>query len=173
MSAIGILGLHERKPQIVVYSMSVCSTQPLRTSGNWLCLRLSAVQGRNIVSLPLKLDGEHVACATTLRVLKRLEFDSQLLRSGVLAVDKSGSSDETVVFVRGAPSCIEQIMGKDKVPPNYRQVCANFQFAHHRHYYRIGSSGALKLGTASLDFPQLVLPHNATLQTPLHHAEQS
>lgn len=79
-----------------------------------------------MVSLPLKLAGEHLACATTLTVLKRFEFESQLLRSGVLAVDSTGSSDETIVFVRGAPSCIEQVMGKDKVPPNYRQVCANF-----------------------------------------------
>lgn len=83
------------------------------------------MQGRNLVSLPLKLDGERLACATTLTVLKRFEFESQLLRSGVLAVDSAGSSDETVVFVRGAPSCIEQLMGKDKVPPNYCQVCAN------------------------------------------------
>lgn len=79
-----------------------------------------------MVSLPLRLDGEHLACTTTLTVLKRFEFESQLLRSGVLAVDSTGSSDEAFVFIRGAPSCIELVIGKNKVPPSYCQVCAIF-----------------------------------------------
>ena len=60
---------------------------------------------------------------TTLTVLKRFEFESQLLRSGVLAVDSAGHSDEALIFIRGAPACIEQIVGKDQVPSDYRQVC--------------------------------------------------
>lgn len=75
------------------------------------------------MSLPLKLKGQRSTCMTTLTVLKRFEFESQLLRSGVLAVDSAGPCDEAFIFVRGAPACIEQIVGEDHVPSNYRQVC--------------------------------------------------
>ena len=37
---------------------------------------------------------------TTLTVLKRLEFESQLLSFGVLAVDSAGPSDEALFFIR-------------------------------------------------------------------------
>ena len=45
---------------------------------------------------------------TTLTVLKRFEFQSQLLpvRSGVLAVDSAGPSDEALLCIQGAPACI-------------------------------------------------------------------
>lgn len=75
-----------------------------------------------MVLQPLKLKGKKVACATTLQVLKRFEFEPQLLRSGVLAVDPAGTPDEAVVFIRGAPASIEQIVGKDRVPADYCQV---------------------------------------------------
>ena len=75
-----------------------------------------------MVLLPLKLKGKKLARATTLQVLKRLEFEPQLLRSGVLAVDPAGSPDEAVVFIRGAPASIEQMWAKDQVPADYCQV---------------------------------------------------
>ena len=73
--------------------------------------------------LPLKVERHaHSPKFATLKLLKRFEFESQLLRSGVLAVDSTGSADEAVVFVRGDPGSIEQVIGKDQVPADYRQA---------------------------------------------------
>lgn len=75
------------------------------------------------MALPLRLEGQPSACITTLQVLRRFEFESQLLRSGVLAMDSAGSPDEAIMFVRGAPASIEHLMGTNQVPADYRQVC--------------------------------------------------
>ncbi|DBA95269.1 TPA: hypothetical protein ACH3X3_013163 [Trebouxia sp. C0006] len=42
---------------------------------------------RNLVSLPLRLKWDRPASLTKLQVLKRFEFESRLMRSGVVAVD--------------------------------------------------------------------------------------
>lgn len=85
------------------------------------------------MALPLKLKSQQSARMTSLKVLKRFEFESQLLRSGVLVADSAGSSDEAIFFVRGAPSCIEQLLGKDQVPADYHQVCCSHSFANRGH----------------------------------------
>ena len=77
------------------------------------------LQDRNLVSLPLRLAHQKSASMTTLTILKRFEFESQLLRSGVLAVDSAG---DEVFFTRGAPSSIEQLIGRGNIPKDYRQV---------------------------------------------------
>ena len=81
------------------------------------------------MTLPLKLEGEQSARITTLEVLKRFEFESQLLRSGVLAVDSAGPADEAIIFVRGAPASIEQLMGSHQVPADYHQACSTSDLA--------------------------------------------
>lgn len=103
----------------------------------WACLAMngfpdlvkvsSVPQDRNQVSLPLRLEGQPSACTTTLQVLRRSEFESQLLRSGVLAVDSAGSPIEAIMFVRGAPASIEQLIGTNQVPEGYRQACSLLQ----------------------------------------------
>ena len=86
-------------------------------------LTRDVLQGRNVVALPLKLKDQKSACVTTLTIMKRFEFESQLLRSGVLAVASAGSTDEVLFFVKGAPASIEHLLGRGSVPPSYRQVC--------------------------------------------------
>ena len=76
-----------------------------------------------MVALPLKKRAGKSACLTTLTIIKRFEFESQLLRSGVLAVASAGSADEVLFFVKGAPASIEKLLGRRSVPHNYRQVC--------------------------------------------------
>ena len=79
------------------------------------------------MALPLRLEGHASACITTLQVIRRFEFESQLLRSGVLAMDSVGSADEAILFVRGAPASIEQLMGTNQVPVDYQQACSTLQ----------------------------------------------
>ncbi len=58
----------------------------------------------------------------TLSVLRRFGFEAPLLRSGVVAVDSAAAANTAVLFVHGAPSVIEQLVSKDTLPSNYRQV---------------------------------------------------
>ena len=104
--------------------LSICSTlQTCHRTQHWKSLTRDVLQGRNVVTLPLKLKDQKSACVTTLTIIKRFEFESQLLRSGVLAVASAGSADEVLFFVRGAPASIEQLLGRKGVPHNFRQVC--------------------------------------------------
>ena len=90
------------------------------------------MQDQNVVSLPLKLKGKKSYKVATLHVLKRFEFEPRLLRSGVLAVDSVGSPGQALVFVRGAPESIQQVVGRDNLPADYCQVLMHFQPAHTR-----------------------------------------
>ena len=59
---------------------------------------------------------------TLLTILKRFEFDSRLLRSGVLAVDTSSPAGEIMVFVRGAPSAISRLVPTELLPQDFQEV---------------------------------------------------
>jgi len=58
----------------------------------------------------------------TLTVLRRFGFEAPLLRSGVVAVDGAAAANTAMLFVHGAPSVIEQLVSKDTLPSDYRQV---------------------------------------------------
>ena len=88
------------------------------------------MQDRNLVALPSRCPGQKSAQVSTLTVLKRFEFESQLLRSGVLVVDSAAEPDEALFFVRGAPSSIEQTVGLGQVPPTYRKVYTVLLFSY-------------------------------------------
>ena len=60
---------------------------------------------------------------TNLTILRRFEFRSQLLRSGVIARDSAESSDDACFFIRGAPDAIEAAVGASQVPDGYHKVC--------------------------------------------------
>ena len=80
------------------------------------------MQGRNLVSLPLKRSRHRSAHITTLTILKRCEFQQNLLRSGILAVDSAARLNEVAFFIRGAPSSIAQVLGRSSIPDAYYQV---------------------------------------------------
>lgn len=44
-------------------------------------------------------------------------------------MDSAGSPDEAIMFVRGAPASIEQLMGTNQVPIDYRQACSTLQLS--------------------------------------------
>ena len=75
------------------------------------------------MSLPLRLRWGSPASLTKLQVLKRFEFESRLMRSGVVAVDKDEDPNTALLFVRGAPAKVEQLIRGGVLPADYHQVC--------------------------------------------------
>lgn len=73
------------------------------------------------MALPLKNGRKHADHVVTLQVLRRFEFEAALMRSGVVAVD-TDDPDTGLLFVRGAPSMVEQLIRGGQIPANYRQV---------------------------------------------------
>lgn len=78
-------------------------------------------QERDVVALPLRHETGKDAQITCLAVMKRFEYQPQLLRSGVLAADYS-SPGKAHLYIRGAPSAIEQLIGPSYLPSNFDQV---------------------------------------------------
>ncbi|DBA92220.1 TPA: hypothetical protein ACH3X1_015928 [Trebouxia sp. C0004] len=81
---------------------------------------------RNLVSLPLRLRSGRPASLTKLQVLKRFEFESCLMRSGVVAVDSDEDPDTALLFVRGAPTKVEQLIKGGVLPADYHQVLVEY-----------------------------------------------
>ena len=61
----------------------------------------------------------------TVKVLRQLGFDASLLRSAAVAVEAEAPSNTAMLFVRGAPSVIGQLVSPDTLPADYRQVNSN------------------------------------------------
>lgn len=90
------------------------------------------VQERNVVSLPLRPKSGTPASSTKLQVLKRFDFESRLMRSGVVATDSSGHHTKTLLFVRGAPTQIEQLIRGGVLPPDYQKVACSSSLSRHK-----------------------------------------
>jgi len=58
----------------------------------------------------------------TVKVLRQFGFDASLLRSAAVAVDAETSSSTAMLFLRGAPSVIGQLVSQDTLPADYQQV---------------------------------------------------
>ena len=76
------------------------------------------MQERDLVTLPsFRSSG-----MTTLKVLKRFEFEASLMRSGVIAVDRAKPRSPALLFVRGAPNKVQGLVSDDSLPPDFHQV---------------------------------------------------
>ena len=73
-----------------------------------------------MVAVPLH--SGRAARTTTLRILRRFEFEASLMRSGTVCDDSDGTDNSALLFVRGAPSTIERLIASEKLPSDYRQV---------------------------------------------------
>jgi len=83
--------------------------------------RAVILQERNLVALPLNKGHRTADQVLTLQVLRRFEFEAPLMRSGVIAVD-TNNPDTGLLFVRGAPSTVEQLIRGGQIPADFRQV---------------------------------------------------
>lgn len=59
-----------------------------------------------------------------MHILKRFEFEPSLMRSGVVAVEHHNDmcAAHGTLIVKGAAAVIEQMVGIDRLPPNYRKA---------------------------------------------------
>lgn len=80
------------------------------------------MQERDLVSLPLRVEPGRPTTITKLTVLKRFEFESRMMRSGVVAMDSEGQPGTALLFVRGAPARVEQLIKGGVLPSDYHQV---------------------------------------------------
>lgn len=80
------------------------------------------VQGQSMVTLPLNASSDKHNRMYTLQTVRQFGFDPHLLRSGVVVLDNHAPSDTATFFVRGAPTVIEQLVDKDTLPADFRQV---------------------------------------------------
>lgn len=84
------------------------------------------LQDRSLVTLPLQSAHGRHAHTATLTILKRFEFESSVMRSGVLAVEGRPSQNRApgsaLLIVKGAAASIEQLVGRDRLPHDYRKV---------------------------------------------------
>ena len=59
---------------------------------------------------------------TVVKVLKRFQFEPSLMRSGVVVADRDKPAMAPLLFVRGAPNKIEELVRGGISPPDFQQV---------------------------------------------------
>ena len=83
------------------------------------------LQVRNLISVPMVLASQKTSGKfgmVVLAILRRFEFEPQLMRSGVIVNDTAGSPDEHLFFIKGAPGPVAQLIHSSRIPSNFRQV---------------------------------------------------
>jgi magnesium-transporting ATPase (P-type) len=80
------------------------------------------MQDRDVIVLPRKPD--HVSQSRTARltITKTLEFSSQTLRSGVVVMADDALPGSALLFIRGAPGIIKDLVQASSVPADFEQV---------------------------------------------------
>ena len=74
------------------------------------------------MSLPLRAEPNKPTTLTQLRLMKQFGFESGLMRSGVIVEDSEGLPGAALLFVRGAPAKVEQLVKGHQLPPDYTTV---------------------------------------------------
>ena len=76
------------------------------------------------MTLPLQTTRGRQDRQAIFHILKRFEFESSHMRSGVVAVEhhKGKHVTDGSLIIRGAAAVIERMIDKDVLPPKYRQV---------------------------------------------------
>ena len=70
----------------------------------------------------------HKSQVTKLRVLKRFEFEGKLMRSGVVVEERDTPGSPALLFVRGAPTKVAGLVGRDALPRDFQQVLLSHLF---------------------------------------------
>ena len=78
---------------------------------------------RETVVLPRKPDQISRASLAKLSIMKVMEFTPQTLRSGVVVRSNDGPKGSALLFLRGAPAVIRNLVQSASVPANFNQVC--------------------------------------------------
>lgn len=74
--------------------------------------------------LPRQPNHTSTALVAKLSIAKVMEFTSQTLRSGVVAWADDGPPGSALLFLRGAPAVIRNMVQPASVPQDFNQVCS-------------------------------------------------
>ena len=80
------------------------------------------MQDRETVVLPRKPDKRSASRQAKVSILRVLEFDPETLKSGTVVLSDDASSGSALLFVRGAPSVIQDLVQPASVPNDFNQV---------------------------------------------------
>ena len=72
--------------------------------------------------LPLRLRPEEAARFETLDILHRMEFDADLLMSGVIVRSASSGSEEPQIIVKGSVHSVVQLVAHNRLPEDWAHV---------------------------------------------------
>ena len=84
------------------------------------------VQDREHVVLPRQPDHTSEALLAKLSIAKAMEFTSQTLRSGVVVWSDDGPRGSALLFLRGAPAVIRDMVQPNTVPSDFNQVSNHY-----------------------------------------------
>ena len=76
--------------------------------------------------LPRQPDHTSEALLAKLSIAKVMEFTSQTLRSGVVVWSDDAPRGSALLFLRGAPAVIRDMVQPNTVPPDFNQVSNNY-----------------------------------------------
>lgn len=79
------------------------------------------LQERNLVTIPLRARNKAVT-VNSMRILRRFEYDSTIVRSAVVAEDSRCKDGSALIFVKGDTSTIQHLMRQDALPSGYSKV---------------------------------------------------
>ena len=85
---------------------------------------MHSMQDREHVVLPRRPDQTSANFSARLTIAKVMEFTSQTLRSGVVVFADDTPKDTALIFLRGAPTVIRDLVQPSSVPENFQQVSA-------------------------------------------------
>ena len=80
------------------------------------------IQDREHVVLPRQPDRTSSALLAKLAITKVMEFTSETLRSGVVVWSDDGPQGSALLFLRGAPAVIRNLVEETTVPEDFNQV---------------------------------------------------
>lgn len=80
------------------------------------------MQDRKTVVLPRQADSTSPALMAKLSIVKVMEFTSQTLRSGVVVFSNDAPKGSALLFLRGAPAVIRDLVQPASVPANFNEV---------------------------------------------------
>lgn len=80
------------------------------------------LQDRKTIVLPRKADNTSPALTAKLLIVKVMEFTSQTLRSGVVVSSDDAPTGSALLFLRGAPAVIRDLVQPASVPDNFSEV---------------------------------------------------
>ncbi len=80
------------------------------------------VQDRETVMLPRKPDKRSASRQAKVSILRVLEFNPETLKSGSVVQSTDAPPGSALLFVRGAPSVIKELVEPDSVPQDFDQV---------------------------------------------------